>query len=223
MSTGQGRPGLRPHIPFLQRRVGRFVIAAAVGLVAALFTPAITDHPGARALLAMDAFYIAYLAVILRMAHFGPDDLRLHGHDEEGAVLIAVLAAIAFLISMGAILNVLARPDSGLQEAILGLMAVPLGWAMVHTLAAFHYAHLYYRPAETPQPGPGLVFPGTAEPAAVDFLYFAFCLGVAAQVSDVTTSTTHMRRVVLIHSISAFFANTVILALAVNAAATIKL
>ena len=43
---------------------------------------------------------------------------------------------------------------------------------------------------------------------------------MAAQVSDVIVTTAPMRRTVLIHAIGSFFFNTVILALAVNAAVT---
>ncbi len=66
----------------------------------------------------------------------------------------------------------------------------------------------------------GLDFPGTDKPDPWDFLYFAFVIGMTAQVSDVTTASAKMRKVVLVHSIGAFFYNTIILALAVNAAVT---
>ena len=68
-------------------------------------------------------------------------------------------------------------------------------------------------------PGPGvdpkggLEFPGHAEPASIDFLYFAYCVGMAAQVSDVVVTSPEMRRVVTVHAICSFFANAVILEL----------
>jgi uncharacterized membrane protein len=46
---------------------------------------------------------------------------------------------------------------------------------------------------------------------------------MTAQVSDVVTTATPMRRMVLAHSVASFFYNTVILALAVNAAVTAAL
>ena len=48
----------------------------------------------------------------------------------------------------------------------------------------------------------------------------AFGIGMTAQVADVATASTQVRRVVLVHSIGSFFYNTIILALAVNAAVT---
>ncbi|MBL9056605.1 MAG: DUF1345 domain-containing protein, partial [Rhodobacteraceae bacterium] len=86
--------------------------------------------------------------------------------------------------------------------------------AMVHTLASFRYAHLHYAPDESCQ----LDFPGQEPPNLWDFLYFGFTIGMTAQTSDVVVATARMRRVVLLHAVAAFFYNTVILALAVNAA-----
>jgi len=51
-------------------------------------------------------------------------------------------------------------------------------------------------------------------------LYYSFVVGMTTQVSDVQVLTTPMRRVTLVHSIISFFFNTVLLALAVNIAAS---
>ena len=89
---------------------------------------------------------------------------------------------------------------------------------MLHTLAAFHYANLFYAPAPAAARRGGLDFPGTPEPGPWDFLYFAFVIGMTAQVSDVAVRTTPLRRTALAHGVASFFYNAVILALAVNAA-----
>jgi uncharacterized membrane protein len=111
----------------------------------------------------------------------------------------------------------LRQPEGGLRAA-LAVASVPLGWLVLHTLMAFHYANLCYAPG--PEGGSGLGFPRTPEPGPWDFLYFAFVIGIAAQVSDVTVRSTGMRRVVLAHSVASFFYNAVILALVVNAVLT---
>jgi uncharacterized membrane protein len=98
-------------------------------------------------------------------------------------------------------------------ETAFALAAAPLGWATLQVLAAFRYAHLYH----APEPDGGLAFPGTAKPGIWDFVYFSFVVGMTAQTADVAITTTQLRRVVLTHSIGAFFFNTVILAMAVNA------
>ena len=88
-----------------------------------------------------------------------------------------------------------------------------------------HYAHEYYFERETsperaPQLRGGLMFPGTEQPTYVDFLYFAYVIGVACQTADVSTSSAAMRAVALVQGVLAFFFNTAILALTVNIAAS---
>ena len=65
----------------------------------------------------------------------------------------------------------------------------------------------------------GLVFPQTAEPGFWDFIYFAFVIGMTYQVSDVSVSTTHLRKIIIVHGLLSFVFNTVILALVISFAA----
>ncbi len=152
------------------------------------------------------------------MATVTPDDLRRHAErSDEGLPLILLLAQASVGLSLTAIALMLnGDGNGGPLEAGLALASVPLGWAMVHVLAGFHYACLYYTPDGEGDAG-GMTFPGTPQPGAWEFLYYAFVIGMTAQVSDVTVETTALRRVTLVHSVGSFFYNTVILALAVNA------
>ena len=68
-------------------------------------------------------------------------------------------------------------------------------------------------------PRGGLIFPDTKEPTYLDFVYFAYTIGVASQTADIEISSRPMRAVVLAHSIMSFFFNTTILALTINLAA----
>jgi Protein of unknown function (DUF1345) len=97
--------------------------------------------------------------------------------------------------------------------ALLCVLGVLMSWGLLHTSYAMYYAHLYYR---TPSKRGGMEFPGEEEPAALDFAYFAFTIGTAFSTSDVSVSSSKIRRKVLIHSVLAFFYNTTILALVVN-------
>lgn len=67
--------------------------------------------------------------------------------------------------------------------------------------------------ARTP---PGSIFPGDREPDYADFCHFAFTLGVALQTADVCITSPHIRRVVTVHCVAAFFFNLGVLALTVN-------
>lgn len=199
----------------------RFLAAFALGLMALVLSHALILSLQMRLILAAGVFFAIYLAL---MGHFirgvTPDRLRRRAEaSDEGVALILVLALTAVAVSLTSIVFLLNGPGGGDPwERALALVVVPLGWASVHVVAAFHYAHLFYRP-DAPGDG-GLGFPGPSDPGAWEFLYFAFTIAMTAQVSDVTATSTPMRRAVLVHAIGAFFYNTVILALAVNAALT---
>lgn len=169
------------------------------------------------ALAGFDGFALSYLALMLPYANRTTGaDLRRHAAEgDEGTALILMLAVAAVAASVAAVVVIMARPAGavGPLGAALALAAVPLGWAVVQTLAAFRYAHLHCSTKTR-----HLTFPGTDAPDPWDFLYFAFTIGMTAQTSDVVVATGPMRRLVLGHAVLAFFYNTVILALAVNAA-----
>lgn len=201
------------------RRHARFLVALAVS--AAVFALALGTGRGVeRGILpAADALFLCYLILSVPLFRLAAPDLRRRAAAaDEGAALIFVLAAVAIGTSLWAIFAALTRSDAGPLETVLALAALPLGWAMLNTLAALHYAHLYYAPERGADRG-GLSFPGATEPDATDFLYFACTVGMTAQVSDVVVTSPVLRRAVLVHGVAAFATNTVILALAVNAAA----
>ncbi|MBS0385382.1 MAG: DUF1345 domain-containing protein, partial [Proteobacteria bacterium] len=66
----------------------------------------------------------------------------------------------------------------------------------------------------------GLIFPGDLDPNFWDFLHFGLVIGVANQTADVQISSKAIRNIVTVHGIIAFVFNTVILALAINFAAS---
>ena len=211
------------------RHHARFYIAALAGIAVAL--AAWNLRWPLQPLLGGDAFFFIYLALMARLAiQITPDGLRRRASvEDEGIPLIVILTLAAIVFSLAAIFMLLNHGDKPeLAELSLVIASVPLGWFMLHTILAFHYAHLFYAtsdPESAPAPdvrdAGGLNFPGTKEPGAWDFLYFSFVIGMTAQVSDVSVQTVGMRRLVLIHGIIAFFYNTVLLALAVNVAVTL--
>lgn len=200
---------LNRHLRFL----AAFAIGALTGLSAWVWTV-----PGVYGLfIGVNAFFILYLGLMLRLAgQITPSELHHHAAEEdEGLPLILLLAAVAVLASVTAIFLVMNAEGSSLAARLAALISLPLGWATIHVLAGFHYAHLHYR-----SPTPAFLFPGNGDPDAWDFLYASFTIGMTAQVSDVEVGTPQMRRAVLLHGVASFFYNTCILALAVNAALT---
>jgi uncharacterized membrane protein len=178
-----------------------------------------------RLVVAGDALFACYLAstglLALRMT---PGDMRRRSsYEDEGMILIVLLTLGAITLSLGAIFTLVNAPQPRALLLGLTIASVPLGWLTLHTVAAFRYAHLYYaKEADGGERGDagGLAFPQTQEPTTWDFLYFSFVVGMTAQVSDVQVLSTPMRRLTLAHGVAAFFFNTVLLALAVNVAAS---
>ena len=174
-----------------------------------------------------DAFFVIYLAFVAAMrVNMSPDDLRRHASEEDEGILVIVLLAMAAIIfSLTAIFVLLNQGGQpGTWQLVCAIASVPLGWLTLHTIAAFHYAHLYYAPADersadaSPGDAGGLQFPGDEAPGAWDFLYYSFVVGMTAQVSDVEVLTSDLRRLTLAHGVLSFFYNTVLIALAVNVA-----
>lgn len=123
----------------------------------------------------------------------------------------------AAVASLGAVaIDLASAPIDGVPvgAAVLATGAVALSWAFVHVLRAHHYMHEYWL-----EGGRGLVFPGEGQPGTSDFLYLALTVGMTCQVSDVTTDSASMRRLVLLHGSVSFLFNAVIVAAAVNIAA----
>jgi uncharacterized membrane protein len=202
------------------RHHGRFYLALAIGAAAFMLTAAAATP--LRLAAAGDAFYGAYLAATLSLAARGTPSLlrRRATYEDEGMILIVIITLAAIALSLTAMFSVMNTPGPpDMMTLALTILSVPLGWLTLHTIAAFHYGHLYYTRTGHDGGGrdaAGLRFPDTEEPTSWDFLYYSFVIGMTAQVSDVQVLTTSMRRLAVIHGIVSFFYNTVLLALAVN-------
>ena len=206
-------------------RHGRFLVSFAIGLALGLaaFRMEVVD----RILLFSVSFNLCFLVLSALMVR-GSDAASLRARadqNDEGMKVIVPLAAGAVLTSLAAILLTIQDPHSGATlRPLMALISVPLGWLMIHSMMAFHYASLWYAPDQDGPPARGLGFPGLAEGQDAqlwDFLYYSFTIGLASQTADVSALTTRMRRITLLHSVFAFYYNTVVLALAVNAAASL--
>ncbi len=203
----------------------RFYAGAVLG-VALWFALGGSASGPIAVVIAGDAFfglYLAWTAVLAR--HVTADSFRHRADiDDEGLPLIVLITVIAAGLGVASIFSLLNQAQGPTAlHLILAVAGVALGWATLHTVFAFRYAHLYYGKAEgghgKRQDARGLEFPGDEEPGVWDFLYYSYVIGMTAQVSDVQVTDSHMRRVTLGHGVLAFVFNTVILALAVNIAA----
>ena len=194
-----------------------FLLGAIATAIGSVVDPTVTTSIGG------DVFYGSYLlfvgSVTLRMT---PAELRVRAAaDDEGITFIVIItfaAACFSLVSIFRLLNAPIKPDA--LHLILSLGAAPLAWFVLHTNAAFHYAHAYYGDVDgigVGQPARGgLKFPATSEPGPWEFIYFAFVIGMTAQVSDVQVESTWMRQRTISHGVVSFFFNTVLIAMGVN-------
>ena len=137
---------------------------------------------------------------------------------------LLILIGFSALAALGGIIAELggakstAGTEAGLQIAC-GMLTIVLSWVFVHTIFTLHYAHEFYGEGRDHRTG-GMLFPDDQDPDYWDFTYFAFTVGMCAQVSDVTVSSKAIRRTVLAHSVIAFLFNAALLALTVNIAAS---
>jgi uncharacterized membrane protein len=202
------------------RRHFPFYCALAAGVAGALlaFWLPITK----ATVIAANAFFAVYLVLTFAgLTRLTADHLRTQASADDEPVWIIFLVTLGAAVAAIAALFVLINQD-GEPHALnlaLALSAVPLGWFTIHMMAAMHYAHVYWQPdgpAEKHRHRRGLQFPGTENPAGIDFVYFAFVTGMTAQTSDVAVTTQRMRATNIVHGIVSFFFNTVLVAAAVN-------
>ena len=168
---------------------------------------------------AWDAGVILYLILIYWMIyHSAADRIRRQSAlQDEGRRLVLLLTSAAVAVSLALILHWLSATPDGPRPAlglVIVFLTIPLSWSFIHTIFALHYAHEYY--AKHRGTGGGLRFPSDPEPDYWDFVYFAFGIGMAAQVADVMVTARNIRRTVTIHSMLSFFFNVTLIALTVS-------
>lgn len=208
----------------LDHRYRSFMVAGVIALSAlpfvAIWEPDITIE------LPAILFFTVYLTLaFLRLRRLTPSYLKQRADVADApAFVILGVTVLAIVAAIGSLFLALNREQqAGLGELALAVAAVVLGWLTIHTMAAMHYAHVYWRPSRTHENGRrgGLDFPGTPDPCGHDFLYFSLVIGMTAQTSDVVITSTAMRKLNLVHATISYFFNTVLVAAAVNAAVSL--
>ncbi|HEX8328625.1 MAG TPA: DUF1345 domain-containing protein [Hymenobacter sp.] len=203
----------------------RLLIGLGLGAAAWALAPAGEDALS-RSVAAWDV-YAASTLLIIAAAMFTADaaTIRKVANGEDlGRVLAFVFVLVSAVASLLAVVALLGTLDSMSRAALtrhvaLCVAAVLESWLLVHTVFTLHYAHIYYD-ADEQRGGDtgGLEFPGQdPEPDYLDFAYFAFTIGMAAQTADVTIPGRRQRRTALLHAIISFGFNTAIVTLSISA------
>ena len=207
----------------------RLIVAAAAGVVLALLLPAALGAV-TRFLLGWNVGVWLYLLLVgINMARLDHGGLRrLAAAQAESAGVVLVIATGATLASLAAIFADLAAVKAaggalGWSNLLLAAATLIGSWLLLPTEFALSYASRYFSGTDG-----GLAFPGdntqageVAVPNYVDFLYFSITIAATAQTSDVGVTTREMRRLVMLQSVLSFAFNALVLALAINMAASL--
>ncbi|RVC64098.1 MAG: DUF1345 domain-containing protein [Mesorhizobium sp.] len=213
---------MHPHI--------QFALSAAIGIVALLLA-SLLRVPLAYSIGA-NVFFATYIVLVLAlMPRLTGRYLSKNARATDLPVL-GIFAVTLFIVGVATVslFHLINQQEAAHPfELSFAIMSIPLGWFTIHAMASLHYAHVYWMNGEEIDvatkkkvPVGGLDFPGDKRPEGWDFLYFATVIGMTAQTADTAITTSHMRQVVLIHSILSFFFNTVIVAAAVNLAVSLS-
>jgi uncharacterized membrane protein len=206
-------------VPTIRRRL---LAALLVGALATLLPLGPADGLLPRLLVGFIVAGVAFAAPLLAhlLRHDAPATRqKVEGRDGDRAwydvvvivVGLASLAGVAVLLIGGS-----SKGSAQVIDAVIGLVAVAVGWLCVHTVYVLRYARLYYATASPP-----IDFNQAEDPTFSDFAYFSFGLGMAYQVSDTNLTSSDVRRVVLGHTVLAYLYGTIVIAASINLVAGI--
>ena len=222
------------HFAWELRDPGRSALSFSLGAIVALICWKWLGFSGKIAFLAgwilSLAVYLFLLGIVIFQAD-GPMTKQRVSQDQPNRALLLILLIIVALIgsiSVGVILTSVGshHPTHTRLLVGLGVWAVIMSWLLLHTTAEQHYARLYFEDTSRegrPFPGgmrQGLEFPGSDPPTYLDFMYFAFTVGLTYAVSDVNVPSADHRLFVFLHSVVSFFFYTTILGVVLNAIVT---
>jgi uncharacterized membrane protein len=167
------------------------------------------------------AFDIAAIAFLISLApFFSHDETKVRIHARKNAtnrttiLLITGIVMLVLLVLVGVELKQRSAPNAAVLCLILATLAV--AWVFANTVYTLHYAYLFYRDNGTGADSGGIEFPGCTQPDYWDFAYFAFTLGMTFQTSDVSISSSTVRKEVTFHCLGAFVYNLGIVAFTIN-------
>ena len=173
------------------------------------------------------ASWLYLVLAFIMMLRSSPRQLRRRAfmqYDTRWVILALVAgSAVATLFAIGQVLGNLREmpPETVFWHVALSGLTLISSWMLVNVIFAQAYAYEYFGPRQREDGLTALAFPEGDQPDYWDFMYFAMCIGMTCQVSDVAIRSRVLRRVATIHAMLSFFYNTVILALTVNIAASV--
>jgi len=196
--------------PRLSAAFGVFVLAAGLLVLGGMpKAPALLLGFDIGALVFLGGMLLMFnRATIKSMRH----QARLQDAGRWGILWSAIAVTAVVMVALGTELH--AAKNGGVLPLAVAGSSIVLSWLFINVMFALHYAHGFY--GDYGRQHQGLEFPGKDEPDYWDFAYFSIVIGMTFQVSDVQISSRELRRMVLLHSVIAFFFNVFIIAVTVN-------
>lgn len=175
----------------------------------------------ARWLISWDAGVLAYLALswtVVVLLDSTRTRRRVLRKSPAGLALFWVVL-VAACASAAAGVMMIHQPlyDSALSRGWhvgLALATVACAWMVLHTDFGFRYAARYYRNGRDGEHG--LRFHAHSPPDYLDFMLFAFFIGMTSSVSDVGIRSRDMRWMTMLHGIISFVFNLLVLSICIN-------
>lgn len=143
--------------------------------------------------------------------------------NDANRLLVLSITTLLTVVIMAAIAGELPHvahpgPGGGHGALIKLIGTLVLTWLFANVVYALHYAHLFYTAGDVPgEDICGLDFPGHEDPDYLDFVYFAFTLGMTFQTADVNITGRAIRRIAVLHGFAAFVYNIGVIAFTINA------
>lgn len=195
----------------------RLIVSLLIFIVASAVLVAVKLLLATAILLGFDLAAVVFLGIMMRLFNdASPVNMRRQARVQDagrwGILWSGVVLSAVVLVALSTELH--AAKGGGLLALVVGVVSIVLSWLFLNTMFAIHYAHGFY--GDFGEKHEGLEFPDTPEPDYWDFAYFAVVIGMTFQVSDVQITSRYLRRVVLLHSVIAFFFNVFIIAITVN-------
>ncbi|WP_428992344.1 DUF1345 domain-containing protein [Rhodanobacter thiooxydans] len=195
----------------------RMVVSLLIFLVTSALLVTMKLRLATAILLAFDLAAVVFLSILARLFNkASTTHMRSQAKAQDtgrwGILWSGIVLSTVVLVALGSELH--AAKVGGVLALAVGATSVVLSWLFLNTMFAMHYAHGFY--GDFGDKHTGLEFPGTEQPDYWDFVYFAIVIGMCFQVSDVQITSRYLRRVVLLHSVIAFFFNVFIIAITVN-------
>ncbi len=196
-----------------QSKTRRLVVSICIGVCIGIVTFVVTSNLSIVPLATWDGLVLAMLLLYLHdfRGHNASETARIARKDNVGRTGSDVFLLIASLVSLGAVVQLLASQDHSLVHVVFALFSIVISWALVHALYMLRYAVMYYDSHDD-----GIDFSSKQEPSFADFAYVAFTIGMTYQVSDTTFTSTRFRRVALGHALLSFVFGVAIIATSIN-------